>query len=227
MKTVKIYRIINKINGQCYVGQTTQTLKKRFAGRFKNYRSCRKIRAALEKFGTENFDVELLEECDITLGDERERYYIKLYDSINNGYNLASGGKKNYIANEESKKMLSNAKKGLHSSPTTEFKKGNPSPNKGKHLSEITRKKLSENHKGKHNSPATEFTSERTSGANNARAYPVYQYDLNNNFIAEYETALLASQITGVHRQAICLCRVGRKKTAGGYIWKKEKNNEQ
>jgi len=47
----------------------------------------------MKKYGLDNFQYEVLEECKEQLLDEREQYYIQLYDSYittnhNNGYNL-------------------------------------------------------------------------------------------------------------------------------------------
>ena len=50
------------------------------------------IDGAIRKYGKNNFSVEVLEECQENLLDERERYYIKYYNSYNEGYNLTLGG---------------------------------------------------------------------------------------------------------------------------------------
>ena len=56
-------------------------------------------------------------------------------------------------------------------------------------------------------------------GKNHPISKPVKQYDLNGNFIKEYESANLASQATKVCYMSIKKCRCGRQKTAGGFIW--------
>lgn len=43
-------------------------------------------------YGIENFDFEIIEECPIEELDEKEIYYIKLFDSYNTGYNNTYGG---------------------------------------------------------------------------------------------------------------------------------------
>ena len=48
--------------------------------------------------------------------DKKEKYYIKIYDTINNGYNIQTGGFKDYEM-----PLL----KGKHNSKETEFKNGN------------------------------------------------------------------------------------------------------
>lgn len=57
-------------------------------------------------------------------------------------------------------------------------------------------------------------------GANNHRSQGVKQYDLDGNFIQEYETITQASQSTGVDASKISLVCKGKRKTSGGYVWK-------
>lgn len=47
----------------------------------------------------------------------------------------------------------------------------------------------------------------------------VYQYTMNGDFIAEYESAAEASRHTGIMRSAIGRVCLGRTYSAGGYIW--------
>jgi len=42
--------------------------------------------------GPENFSFEILEECPESALNERERYWIDFYCSIENGYNTMPGG---------------------------------------------------------------------------------------------------------------------------------------
>ncbi len=48
----------------------------------------------MKKYGVDKFYVETLEICDRTILDEREIYYIDLYDSTDKskGYNVSIGG---------------------------------------------------------------------------------------------------------------------------------------
>lgn len=91
-----IYVIKNKINNKVYIGATTQNIKSRFMQHTKmstiNKRNY-KIQCAVREFGKENFYCELLEIVDDEKMYEKERYYIKKYDSFNNGYNSTLGGK--------------------------------------------------------------------------------------------------------------------------------------
>lgn len=58
------------------------------------------------------------------------------------------------------------------------------------------------------------------SGANNAASKAVLQYDINGNFIAEFECAREASVLTGVYQSGISRACCGKLKTAGGFVWK-------
>ena len=91
-----IYKITNKINGKSYIGQTIQNVKERF------YQHCATkcsqailnmvIHKAITKYGKSNFTIEVIEEVESANLNDRERYWIKYYDSYNNGYNSTEGG---------------------------------------------------------------------------------------------------------------------------------------
>lgn len=51
------------------------------------------IKRAIKKYGKENFSIKELEKCSIAELDEREIYYISLYNSYYKGYNSTKGGK--------------------------------------------------------------------------------------------------------------------------------------
>lgn len=47
------------------------------------------IANAIKKYGRENFTFQILEQCDTDKLNERETYYIRLYNSLApNGYNI-------------------------------------------------------------------------------------------------------------------------------------------
>jgi len=90
-----IYKIKNVINNKEYVGCTITTLKKRFEEHVwrclktdTNTKFCNSVR----KYGVENFEIELLEECPTLNIYERERYYINEYNTYNKGLNSTYGG---------------------------------------------------------------------------------------------------------------------------------------
>lgn len=90
-----IYKITNQENEMCYIGQAVD-----IATRWKNHAKCglgidtpagNKLYKAMQEFGIWNFTWELLEECPSNQLNEKEQYYINLYDSYSYGYNSNKG----------------------------------------------------------------------------------------------------------------------------------------
>lgn len=90
-----IYKITNKTNGKCYIGQTKH---KTIANRMKDHRSGTKtsmpIAQAIKEYGESAFEKSVL--CTTTsagLLDLLETIYIEMYDSTNpdKGYNVRIG----------------------------------------------------------------------------------------------------------------------------------------
>lgn len=95
---VGIYAFKNKINNFMYVGQS-KNIAKRKATHFRyafnpnahEYGSL--LHRAIRKYGVENFQFLVIEQCEVAKLNERERYWIKFYDSITpRGYNILEGG---------------------------------------------------------------------------------------------------------------------------------------
>ncbi len=84
-----VYKITNLLNGKAYVGRTTKTLNERMIGHLYNRRHSL-IDKDIQKFGIENFKVEVLAECK-TFEElkELEKKFIRELDCKSpNGYNL-------------------------------------------------------------------------------------------------------------------------------------------
>ena len=95
--TVKsgIYKITNQTNNICYIGQAVD-----LATRWKNHAKCglgidtpanNPLYKAMIADGIWNFSFEVLEECPREELNEKEKYYIQLYQSKDFGYNTLSG----------------------------------------------------------------------------------------------------------------------------------------
>jgi group I intron endonuclease len=90
-----IYLITNKENGKQYVGKTSYTVGLRWQDHKKNFRRIldnMAIHKAMNKYGPDSFEITQLEECQDYELNAREQYWIKQYDTYNNGYNLTLGG---------------------------------------------------------------------------------------------------------------------------------------
>lgn len=93
-----VYKAKNKLNNKCYIGKTTKSLEERMGQHIKHSEKGKsKFFKALKSYGADNFEWEIIYTAK-TLNelDEKEKYYIKLYDSINDGYNMVEGGTGGY-----------------------------------------------------------------------------------------------------------------------------------
>ena len=89
-----IYSILNKVNGQRYIGQTQQDLSKRWGQHIQESKihSDLPLYHAIKKYGVGMFAVRIIEE-DIPINklSERECYWIEQFDTYKNGYNATTG----------------------------------------------------------------------------------------------------------------------------------------
>lgn len=91
-----IYKITNTINQKAYIGKTVNSIEQRWKEHRKDYKrkQCEKrpLYDAMNKYGIENFTIELVEEVDIKELSDKEVYWIGYYDTYKNGYNATLGG---------------------------------------------------------------------------------------------------------------------------------------
>lgn len=77
---------------------TTRTVEYRKLDHLKSYNNKKsrmynfKIYQAMRKYGFDNFEFTTIEECMNEELEDREKYYIKLFNTIIDGYNEALGG---------------------------------------------------------------------------------------------------------------------------------------
>lgn len=89
-----IYRYWSPLN-KSYIGQTCQPLFARSGLRGQNYHTSTKFYNAIQKYGFDWFKEHheiLASNLTKEQADNLEKYYIQKYNSINNGYNIQSGG---------------------------------------------------------------------------------------------------------------------------------------
>ena len=137
-----IYKTTNLVNGKIYIGQHKSDS---FDAGY--YGSGKYLCRALNKYGKENFSIEVLEWCKSKeIADEREIYNIQKLNSRNHnvGYNIAYGGEGGDLVTclpEEEHKRFSDR--------MSELNRQGIIGNKGKHLSESHRKKIGDGNRGK------------------------------------------------------------------------------
>ena len=93
--TIGIYKITNLINNKSYIGKSIK-IEERFS-----YHKTpshwvqeenKPLYRAFKKYGIDNFDFSIVEECDKTELNIKEIYWIGYYDTYKNGYNATLGG---------------------------------------------------------------------------------------------------------------------------------------
>lgn len=95
-----IYKIINDINNKVYIGKTQFPIQKRWKQHCRDYKKekneKRPLYNAMKKYGIQHFSINLIEESNDL--ENKEKYWIKQYDSYKNGYNATLGGdSKHYL----------------------------------------------------------------------------------------------------------------------------------
>lgn len=92
-----IYKITNLVNGHAYIGQSLNIEERwkdhKIAAYNKNDNGYMyPLYQAIRKYGLEQFSFKILEECNYKLLNEKEMYYIQLYNTYHQGYNQTLGG---------------------------------------------------------------------------------------------------------------------------------------
>lgn len=90
-----IYKITNQETGECYIGQAVD-IRRRWmdhckAGLGIDTPRGNQLYAAMLEYGLDSFSFELLLECDSSQLNEKEKYFIELYNSNAIGYNGNKG----------------------------------------------------------------------------------------------------------------------------------------
>jgi group I intron endonuclease len=226
---VGIYKITNP-KDKIYIGQS-----KVMEDRFKQYnnpsssRVGRKLLNSLNKYGIENHNIDILEECKFEELNEREIHYIRLYNSVEEGLNIDSGGK-NYKRSKETKTKISQNRLGKNTKPILQYDLNN---NFIKLWNSITSAekvhgtgiksclvKKTQSAGGfiwryKNDPLPSNYKFERWK--NNKKK--VIQMDLDGNFIKEWESLMSIQRELGFNNANISMCCLGQIKTGYGYKW--------
>ena len=246
---IGIYKITSP-SGKSYIGQSIN-IEKRLR-QYSNL-DCKKQRylyRAILKYGWENMNVEILYGVDklpyknfvLNLLEIRA---IKSHNTMKPfGYNLKGGGDGKGFS-DETRKLISEKLTGrkqseetlakLHKKrvlykPSQETKDKISIKMTGRKLSDETRRKISDRMTGYKPSYETlQKMSISKTGTVQPEKFllkirkPILQYSKSGEFIAEFKSIKIASDITGVHKGNIssCACNDPRRgRYAGGFLWK-------
>jgi len=138
-----IYKIV--IKDKVYIGQTidiTKRISQHKNSLLNNKHRNKYLQNYYNKYGAEEFKWNIIEECNESELDDRERFWINHYSSNNRkfGFNMDSGGKSNKTVSQETKKLMSKIRKNLYINPEK-------NPFYGKKHSDETRTRIGEKQK--------------------------------------------------------------------------------
>lgn len=188
-----IYKIKNIINNNIYIGSTSniKNRKKHHFTRLKANKHCNiHLQRSWNKYGKDSFKFEVIEN---NIEDNKLIEREQYYiDNLKPSYNMQKIAGGSALGLKRSKQTCLNISNSL----------------KGKKLTKEHRLKISIGRKGKY------------LGRENKISKPIIQYDMNNNFIKEYESINMASIENNIIRTGINNCLNNRSKSSGGFIWK-------
>lgn len=195
-----IYRWINKLNNNTYVGSGLNLSKRvsEYYNQSELKRNSRPIHAALLKYGYENFILEILEYCRADELIKREQYYL---DLLNPEYNIL----KYAYSLLGYKHTPENIAKFKLKKVSQELKDILSSVHSGKEVSQETRDKLSlaiTNYK-KNNPLSPEALANITAKTTEREGVPVTLLNTQTNEELEFPTLTKAGEYLDVKRQAI------------------------
>lgn len=224
-----IYKIINLIDGNLYIGLSTN-LKRRKFEHFCNKNVLKKtniLYRAMRKYSKENFLFEVIEYVtDLSRLSEREVYWIEV---LNPKYNMNLGGlgNKGYSVSEETKDVLRKKAKMQWELLTDEEKRlrilGNlKGPQKGHEVSAHTRQKLRDCNLGKKKTEESKLklsNSQKVSMKGNSNRSKKIIGVSEINGVISFNSAKEAGLHFNRHPSAIINNLKGKIKHAFGYKW--------
>lgn len=210
-----IYTVKNMITGEYYIGATTNSIEERKKDHLQ--KSAKKVggyfQEAIATYSPESFEWKQIDTASNV--DElaaKEIKYIEKYNSLEKGYNSDKGGgfkKSVYQYNLDGS---------LHSSHDD---LASAAASIGANRKTVSKACWNVNHTiggfyWSYNC-TTKFIPQHDD-----RKKAVFQYDVNDNFVAEYSSVSEAATILKLSKSGISKCCRGERKSSGGYIWKYE-----
>lgn len=176
VKIWSIYSILNKITNQIYIGQSNNVNRRLSSHKSllkKNKHHNKHLLNSYNKYGVDSFTFNIIETNihDPFIADDRERFYIKKFNSMNQlfGFNRESGGNDKKEVSEDSRRKKSESMKGEKHPYYGKF--GLEHPRTGHKHTEEWKKNHSKNRIGHYTSRETKkLISKANSGSKNGQA---------------------------------------------------------
>ena len=206
-KICGIYCIENLVNHKKYIGQSVNIYTRwgihKSELRYNNHENPH-MQSAWNKYGEENFKFYILEECEASMLDDREIFYISYYDTYNQGYNLTIGGQ-----GTQGKKFSKRERKEISERL------------KGHEVSEETREKFRLHMTEQFND---EYFIQKYNEMMNKKKTKIKCYD-KNGFLTIYDDIHSAARELNIEATNICKVLKGKHKTSGIYTFCYENEN--
>ena len=235
-RTTGIYLIVHEPSQRAYVGQS-----KDICGRWKahlymlrrNEHHCQSLQDCFNESHYSDFNFKVVHICKKSELTKKEQEYWDKQEK--NPFNGRPTGQVYPEHTKETRRKLSEARKGKKFSE--EHKKKISEAMKGRKLSEQHIKKMSESRKGKNHSQESKkkmseamkgrkFSDEHKKKIGESNKIPVIQYSKEGEFIKQWPSLTDASESLGIHHGNISKVCKGKRKTAGGFIWKFSEKEE-
>lgn len=236
---MEIYKITNEISCDFYIGSAVSFKNRKWdhiSSLRKNKHKNQFIQNSWNKYGEDAFIFEILEVVDKKENlIIREQYWM---DKLLPTFNLAkiAGSPLGVKHSEKSRMNMSLAHIGLTEEerghkkdcicPICSPQSGENNHNYGRKVSSETKIKISKKIKlyymngginpNQGKSPSIKIRKQIAKKL----SIPIIQYDLNNNYIKEWESTKVAATTLKIHSSNINVCLKNKTKRAGKFIWK-------
>lgn len=201
---IGIYGFQNLITNKWYIGQSIhiEARRQQHLSESLHRKNNNKFHNTINKYGIDNFNFVILEECSPEQLNEREIYWINYYNSFVDGYNSTPGGQEKYYNPQliydawDQGLSIKQISEKLNIGTSCIYYNLQDYPKYNKHESKV-RGGLS------------------IVSNNNT----IFQYDLNGNFIKEWRSYKEIEKILGYNSALIGKCVAGKRKSAYNYQW--------
>ena len=231
---IGIYKITNP-KGKVYIGQSIDVNKRvKDYNNPQAYQTGKKILNSILKYGIENHEIDIIEECNRENLNDREVFWIKEYNSVEEGLNIQSGGE-SYKMEQSTKELIrqkmigKNTRKITQYSTTLDFIQVWDSIREaedeyGKGIKNVLAKKTytAGGFIWRYEGEVVDYRDLPPKHHHNSKS--VIQYDLEGNIVKEWNSLMDVERAKGWKSANIssAMSKKHPQKTAFGFIWKKK-----
>ncbi len=223
-----VYCVTNRSTGKKYIGQSVNIYKRWEYYYYAGNKDNTPILAAIKKYGIDEFDFRIVEECERAMLNDKEIFWISKEGSCcPNGYNLSTGGRSTTWLYKPSKETLEKRSTALTGQKRSEETKRKMSAaQKGRVLTSGHKNKISLANKGKISSnkgvPMSPSAKEKLSASKSGTKAPWRYVPLIRSDGTTFSCIDEAAKELGANRATIHKHLKGKLKTVHGYTSVKE-----